>query len=180
VNRIVAILAALAVAGSVFALTVLPRAVSSDSDDSDDDDSDDSDDSDSDDELFEIENFVGVSGPFLGSANAIRGVNGAGAAWVLDEIEAEVEADGTFTVEVEGLVLTSTGTNPVANFRAILSCLVSSGTTVTTSNMMTGLFPADTEGDAEIRATLTLPATCVAPIVFVTSPGGSWFAASGF
>ena len=173
-NRIVAILTVMAVAGSLFAMTALPRAVSSDSDDSD------SDDSDSDDALFEIENFVGVSGPFLGTTNAIRGVNGAGAARVLDEIEAEVMADGTFTVEVEGLVLTSTGTNPVANFRAILSCLVSSGTTVTTSNMMTGLFPATREGDALIQATLTLPAICVAPIVFVTSPGGSWFAASGF
>ena len=102
-NRTVAILTALAVAGSLFAMTALPRAISSDSDDSD-----------SDDVLFEIENFVGVSGPFRGATNPIRGVNGAGAAWVLDEIEAEVMADGTFTVEVEGLVLTSTGTNPAA------------------------------------------------------------------
>lgn len=136
--------------------------------------------SDDDEELFEAENFVGVSGPFLGTANPIRGVNGGGAPWVLDEIEAEVRADGTIIVEVEGLVLTNTGSNPVASFRAILSCLVPSEGTVTTVNLATGNFPASQDGDALIMETLVLPSSCVAPIVFVTSPTLRWFAASGF
>ena len=78
------------------------------------------------------------------------------------------------------MVLTNTGSNPVPFFRAILSCLVPSGTTVTTVNLATGNFAANQDGDARIRATLSLPSSCVAPIVFVTSPGLSWFAASGF
>jgi hypothetical protein len=35
-------------------------------------------------------------------------------------------------------------------------------------------------GDAKIEAQLTLPEPCVAPIAFVTSPAGSWFAVTGF
>jgi hypothetical protein len=39
--------------------------------------------------------------------------------------------------------------------------------------------PATTTGDAEIGAKVTLPSPCFAPIVFVTSGGGAWFAATG-
>jgi hypothetical protein len=34
-------------------------------------------------------------------------------------------------------------------------------------------------GDARIEARLVLPNPCIAPIVFVTSPTGSWFAVTG-
>jgi len=34
-------------------------------------------------------------------------------------------------------------------------------------------------GDAKIEADIVLPTPCIAPIVFVTSPGGDWFAATG-
>jgi hypothetical protein len=35
-------------------------------------------------------------------------------------------------------------------------------------------------GNAEIEAQLTLPQPCIAPLIFVTSPGGAWFAATGY
>lgn len=35
------------------------------------------------------------------------------------------------------------------------------------------------KGDADIRADVELPEPCVAPVVFVTSPGGSWFSVTG-
>jgi len=38
--------------------------------------------------------MFGVSGPFLGPTNAIRGVPGAGAAWRLSRVEGELGADG--------------------------------------------------------------------------------------
>jgi len=50
---------------------------------------------------------------------------------------------------------------------------------------MTGLFPATTGaaaeggGNADIEADLVLPQPCIAPIVFVTSPTGAWFATTG-
>ena len=34
-------------------------------------------------------------------------------------------------------------------------------------------------GDAEIEAKLDLPNPCIAPIIFVTSPTGSWFSVTG-
>ncbi len=34
-------------------------------------------------------------------------------------------------------------------------------------------------GDATIETDVVLPQPCIAPIIFVTSPGGSWFAATG-
>ena len=48
-----------------------------------------------------------------------------------------------------------------------------------TRNVTTGDFPATTAGDAEIEAAIELPSPCIAPIVFVTSPGGAWFAVTG-
>ena len=55
---------------------------------------------------------------------------------------------------------------------------------VVIDNIMTD--PEDTEmigdprnGDARIRAKLMLPNPCLAPIIFVTSPTGSWFAVTG-
>jgi hypothetical protein len=50
---------------------------------------------------------------------------------------------------------------------------------------MTDLFPATAGfgtadgGDASIEAHITLSNPCIAPIVFVGSPGGAWFAVTG-
>jgi hypothetical protein len=48
-----------------------------------------------------------------------------------------------------------------------------------TVNVSTDVSPADAAGNSMIRDTVSLPQPCIAPIVFVTSPTGSWFAASG-
>lgn len=103
--------------------------------------------------------------------------------------------DGELRVEVEGLVLDPNdqavieaglaGVNPVGQFKAILSCLSVDGNgDAVTVNIETSTVPATSgpnEGDAKITETLAgIPDPCIAPIVFVMSPGGSWFAASGF
>jgi hypothetical protein len=97
--------------------------------------------------------------------------------------------DGRIEVRVRGLVLAagpSAGTNPIAQFKAIVSCLTpmtdaSSGTLVAaTVNRSTNTFPATTTGDADIEDAVSLPSPCIAPIVFVTSPTGAWFSATGF
>ena len=114
--------------------------------------------------------------------------------WVIAVGEARLDDDGELRVEVEGLVIDPNdqgaidaglaGVNPVGSFKAILSCLSVDGMgNKVTVNVETDTFPATTgldAGDSEIRDTLELPNPCIAPIVFVTSPGGSWFAASGF
>lgn len=146
------------------------------------------------DALVEFDQLVGVPRPFTGGTNAIRGVPGGGLPWVIAEGEARLDDDGELRVEVEGLVIDPNdpaainagraGVNPVGSFKAILSCLSVDGMgNKVTVNVETDTFPATTglgAGDSEIRDTLTLPDPCIAPILFVTSPGGSWFAASGF
>jgi hypothetical protein len=141
--------------------------------------------------ILEFDTMIGVPRPYTGAANAIRGVPGGGLPWVVDEAKGELRVDGRIEVEVEGLVLDPNdaaviaaglaGVNPSPNFKAIVSCLSrnAEGTTATTVNVETGLFPANAAGDSKIEDSVDLPEPCIAPIVFVTSPTGSWFAATG-
>ncbi len=130
--------------------------------------------------IMEFETMVGVSGPFVGT-NPIRGIPGAGAAWKIASAQGELETDGSLKVQVRGLVLVRTGTNPALKFRAIVSCLTIDGDGVTTVNAKTGEFDATPEGDSDIEATVDLPSPCVAPIIFVapTTDPPRWFAVTG-
>src|SRR5512143_1388317 len=99
-----------------------------------------------------------------------------------------LKTDGKLEIEVSGLVLDPSdpaviasgrgGTNPIPNFKAIVSCLSKDGAgSPITVNVSTGTFAADASGNSTIEDQVTLPQPCIAPIIFVTSPGGSWFAA---
>jgi hypothetical protein len=133
--------------------------------------------------VLEFDTMAAVVGPYVGAANPIRGVPGGGLPWAIDEGEGKLLVDGTLEVKVEGLVLAAgdaVGTNPIANFRAIVSCeTIDTSGGAAVENVGTGLFPASSAGDSRIEATIDLPSPCFAPIVFVTSPGGSWFAVTG-
>jgi len=132
--------------------------------------------------IMEFNTMASVTGPYVGSSNPIRGINGGGLPWSIDGANGELQANGHLEVEVHGLVLAAgplSGTNPIANFRAVVSCMSISNGAATTVNVSTGLFPATTTGDAKIEASVALPSPCIAPIVFVTSPTGAWFAATG-
>lgn len=129
-----------------------------------------------------------VTGPYVGTANPIRGVPGGGLPWMITSATGTLKSDGHVKVQVRGLVLADhdpvppalQGTNPVPSFRAIVSCQsIGADNTATVSNVSTDPFPASGAGDATIDATVSLPRPCIAPIVFVTSPGGAWFAATG-
>ncbi|HLH73757.1 MAG TPA: hypothetical protein VKX96_10775 [Chloroflexota bacterium] len=132
--------------------------------------------------ILEFDTMVAVTGPYVGTANPIRGINGGGLPWKIENGNGELQANGHLEVHVRGLVLAAgprAGTNPVADFKAIVSCLSISNGSPTTVNVSTGLFPATMTGDAEIETQITLPSPCIAPLIFVTSPTGSWFAATG-
>lgn len=135
--------------------------------------------------ILEFDEMVGVPAALGGAANAIRGVSGAGIAWAIDNGKGELSTGGHLEIKVRGLVFAAgpnTGSNTVTSFRAIVSCL---GADAAVVNVATGAFPATTGaasaggGNADIEADLTLPQPCIAPIVFVTSPGLSWFATIG-
>ena len=129
--------------------------------------------------VLKADTLAGVTGPYVGSANPIRGVNGGGIPWDIAEGKVVLSADGHLEVKVEGLVLATTGTNPVTAFRGLVSCQTIVDGAAAVVNAPTDAFPASTTGDSKIEATVTLPSPCFAPMVFVTSPGGSWFAVTG-
>jgi len=135
--------------------------------------------------ILEFDTMVGVPAGLTGSQSQIplRGINGGGVPWTLTAAKGELKASGRLEITVQGLVLTSTGSNPSATFRGLVSCVGSDGSF---QNILTDPFPATTGpasaggGNATIVADVTLPQPCIAPIIFVTSATGSWFAATGF
>ena len=137
--------------------------------------------------ILEFHSMSPVTGPFVGSANPQRGLNGGGLPWMIDSAHGQLQSDGTLEIQVDGLVLANDpsvpaalrGTNPVPSFRAVVSCLVASGSSVGTSNVATGPFPASKAGDAKVETAVMLPRHCVAPEIFVTSPTEAWFAVTG-
>jgi hypothetical protein len=135
--------------------------------------------------ILEFDTMVGVQSALTGAQNPIRGINGGGLPWRLDSAKGELKVDGKLEIKVEGLVLAAganEGINPIASFRAIVSCITSDGSV---QNVITDAFPATTGpadqggGNSKIETVVDLPQPCVAPIIFVTSPAGAWFAATG-
>ncbi len=140
--------------------------------------------------VLEFNTMVGVPRPYTGSASAIRGISGGGFPWVLTSAKGELKSNGRIEVSVKGLVIDPNdpaaitagvaGKNPIPAFKAIVSCLSkdASGAAITV-NVSSEDFPASSTGVASIEDIVNLPHPCIAPIVFVTSPGGAWFAATG-
>ena len=138
--------------------------------------------------LLKFNSMVGIPAGLTGaqSLGPLRGINGGGIAWTIGEASGELRASGHLEISVKGLVLAAganAGSNPSATFKGLVSCVNSDGTF---TNIFTEPFPATTGpasaggGNAEIEADLVLPQPCIAPIVFVTSGTGNWFAATGF
>ena len=137
--------------------------------------------------ILEFQTMVGVPAGLTGTQSQVplRGISGGGIAWTLTSGKGELSPTGHLEVKVTGLVLAAganTGINPIASFRALVSCVNADGTF---TNVLTDPFPATTGaataggGNAKFEGNVSLPSPCIAPIVFVTSPGGAWFASTG-
>ncbi len=146
--------------------------------------------------LMEFNTMIGVPKAYTKTLSPIRGINGGGLPWVIASGRGELGSNGQLEVSVRGLVLDPNdpdviaaglaGQNPIAQFKVIVSCQsVNANGVADVVNLSTAAFPATTGpaskggGDAQIEARLSLPKPCIAPIMFVTSPGGAWFAATG-
>lgn len=130
--------------------------------------------------ILAFKTMVPVTGPYVGSNNPIRTVPGGGLPWKIENGSGELMAGGRLRVRTRGLVLVKTGTNPVPMFRAIVSCQsIDSKGDADVVNVSTEEFAADNDGNSFVDIKVELPSPCIAPIVFVTSPGGAWFAATG-
>jgi hypothetical protein len=146
--------------------------------------------------LLEFGTMVGVPKAYTGTASPIRGITGGGLPWVVASAQGELGVNGKLEITVSGLVLDPNdptvisrgleGQNPFSQFKAIVSCRsVDSSGNPNIVNLVTAAFPATTGsatsggGDAKVETSVTLPSPCLAPIVFVTSPTGAWFAVTG-
>ncbi len=141
--------------------------------------------------IMEFSTMTGVPRPYTGSANMIRGLSGGGLPWVIGFAEGELKANGKIELKVRGLLIDPNdpaaiaagraGTNPSPNMKVIVSCLSKDDSgTPTTVNVSTELFPVDANGNGKVEDKVGLPQPCIAPIIFVTSSTGAWFAATGF
>ena len=119
----------------------------------------------------------------------LGGVNSCGKIWKLKSGEAQLDSDGKLKVEVKNLVLNDSTVPPDVNGTAdgvsqVVASLVCSGGGGASVAAQTELVPLSKSGDAKIRATVTLPKSCIAPIViireFYDGKIGGWLAATGF
>jgi len=137
--------------------------------------------------IMEFSTMIGVPPTLTGAQSQapLRGISGGGVPWMIGSARGELSASGHLEITVQGLVFAAgpnAGSNTVTSFRALVSCVQSNGSF---DNILTQAFPATTGpaasggGDAKIETNVILPQPCIAPIIFVTSPGGAWFAATG-
>jgi hypothetical protein len=140
--------------------------------------------------IMKFDTLTPVAGPHANSASAVRGIAGGGLPWVLEAGSGSLSRDGHLLVRIRGLVLARhpsvpvslRGTNPFPAFRAVVSCLsIGPDGTAAIANVSTGDFEANSRGNSDIDARVSLPQSCTAPIVLVTGPSGaeSWFAVTG-
>jgi len=127
--------------------------------------------------LVSFNSMTTVSATETGIAND-RGLIGGGKPWAITAGSGELDSDGTLHVSVTGLVIPVApfnGVNPLGSFGAVVSCITTHHHIV---NVFAGTFPTNPAGNGTLDTTVTLPHPCTQAVVFVTSPGGAWFARS--
>jgi hypothetical protein len=102
-----------------------------------------------------------------------HGVSPGAAPWALKRGDVRLKGDGKLSLRVEGLVIPSPpgdGTpGPVKTISASLYCGSDTSTEPAASTQQVAISPA---GDARIHdTTLTLPTTCLAPVILVHPNG---------
>jgi hypothetical protein len=104
--------------------------------------------------------------PSVPSDPAVFGVTAGSLPWSLANGHVRIGRGGLIQVTVAGLVITTTGTNPVPDLAASLYC---GGASVGT----TAPVAFSSQGNAHIHAALTVPAFCPAPAVLLNPATGS-------
>jgi hypothetical protein len=138
--------------------------------------------------IVSFETMYGVDEAFV-KHTQIRGVRGDELPWDVGSAVGSLTVGGHLTVSVRGIVFANDpevpvnlrGINDEEQFRALVSCLVSDHKgNVATVNVTTQGFAATPTGNSDIDAMVTLPSSCVAPIIFILSGSeDKWFAVMG-
>jgi hypothetical protein len=136
--------------------------------------------------ILKFSTMAGVTGPYVGPTNPIRGVPGGGMRWIIADARGHLKSSGELHLRTRGLVLPDPPfnfTNPLPDFRAIVSCQsIDASNNPTVVNVITDPYPADAAGNSDLKTTIALPQPCIAPIIFVVHPTSDpprWFATTG-
>jgi len=134
------------------------------------------------------DNDAVLSSTLIGSipGQVIGGVTSGGLPWAVSHGRVTLNANGNVRLDVTGLILPSLGTTgPITEVSASLVCGGSGGTVAATTAAV-ALSPA---GDARIHDKISVPASCIAPVVLVRiaavngtplAQPGAFIAATGF
>jgi hypothetical protein len=128
--------------------------------------------------LVRFSGGIGVI-PTGSASTSVRGVPAAGQIWVIRDLTADVNQDGSIRVDGRGLLLGSgnaVGSNAGASVFATLFC-ANDGNIQHSSNPA-GV-PLEVDGDFSIKDTLSpaVPSSCTQPVLLIRNTGGAWFAA---
>ncbi len=107
-----------------------------------------------------------IQGSLTTDPQGFFGSNPGGAPWQITSGEAKVQSDGTLKVSIVGLIIPGRGTGPVTTISASVACNNVKAAT-------TAPVPLSTAGNAEIKATLNLPARCLGPAVLIHPNGNA-------
>jgi len=111
--------------------------------------------------------------------NIVRGVQPPGQIWTIEDLRAEVRADGRISVDGRGLLLAGgngIGTNANQRVFATLIC-EAAAPFVERSTDATGV-ALEPDGDFRIDDVLVpAPTDCASPVLLIRNTGGAWFAA---
>lgn len=123
--------------------------------------------------------FASSLAPSLTTDPSIHGVAPGGFPWQLLRGTVRISADGRLRVDVRGLVIPATGTpGPVATVSASLYCAPDGSAAAATTSTVA----ISDGGNATIDQAVSLPATCLAPVVLVNPNGNAaaYIAATGW
>lgn len=136
--------------------------------------------------ILKFDTMTPVTGPYVGTGNPIRAVPGGGLPWMITAGTASLTRDGARARARPGPGRPTPGPARAAGHQPGSRLQghhqlpeISAAGAATLANVSTAPFPASAGGNSDINATVSLPRPCIAPIVFVTSPGSAWFAATG-
>ena len=124
-----------------------------------------------------VSSVVGTDPTGLAIRNVVRGIAPGGQPWVIENLRADVMADGRIRVDGRGLLLSGgngIGTAGGQQVRAVLFCGPVPGIAHST-----GLVALEPNGDFRIDDVLDpTPANpCESPVLLIVNAGGRWFAA---
>jgi hypothetical protein len=116
----------------------------------------------------------------VGTPNVVRGVNPPGQLWRIDDLRAEVQIDGSITVDGRGLLLAG-GNNigTTANLKVFATLICDAAAPFTEHSTNAAGVPLEPNGDFRIDDILSpAPTGCASPVLLIRNTvNRAWFVA---